>query len=114
MIPRIDIGFACSAHQTPSWWLGVFTMLVREMQRGTFEMGQFLGVQSASPEFNKNRDVGGIFAPENEKRRNELTDANREVVTGWFLTGAPSGAKADYVFWIDDDTVPPDGTISSL
>ena len=112
--PRIDIGIACSAHQTPNWWGGVFGALFQEIQRGTFFLGQLIAVQSALPEFNKNHSVGGIFAPADQKRRNDLTDANREVITGTFLTGAESGAKADYIFWIDDDTVPPDGTISQL
>jgi hypothetical protein len=114
MTPRVDVAFACSAHQTPNWWLGVFSMLLKEMHRGTFDLGQLIGVQSALPEFNKNRSVGGIFAPEIEAKRNQLTDVNREVLTGWFLTGSESGVKSDWIFWIDDDTVPPDGTISQL
>jgi len=114
MIPRVDIGIACSAHQTPSWWGSVFTNLLRETGRGTFEMGQLFAHQSAMPDSNKNHTVGGVLIDPALKGRNEKTDVNRQFVTGYFLEGGETEAKADWLFWMDDDTTPPDGTITRL
>lgn len=113
-VPRIDIGIACSAHQSPNWWGGVFSAILRELDRGAFELGQLIANQSALPEFNKNRAIGGVFAPATENKRNEKTDANRCAITGTFLAGAESGMRSDYIFWVDDDTVFPDGAITQL
>jgi hypothetical protein len=113
-IPRIDLGFACSAHQSPNWWAGIFSGILRELDRGAFQLGQLHANQSAMQEFNKNRTIGGIFAPATENHRNERTDANRCAVTGLFLTGGENGVKSDWIFWVDDDTVFPDGAITQL
>jgi hypothetical protein len=114
-IPRIDIGIACSAHQIPNWWLNLFASLMRDLEGGAFELGQLLGNQSALREFNKNRDVGAVFAPATENKRNNDTDANRCAIMGSFMGGGgESGVKSEWIFWVDDDTVFPDGTITRL
>lgn len=114
MIPRIDIGVACSSHQIPQWWATLWANLMKETSRGSFEYGQLFAIQSACPDFNKNQSVGGVFCDPTFKGRNEKTDANRVAVTGYFLEGGESGIKADYIFWNDDDTIFPDGAISKL
>ena len=110
MTERVDIGIACSAHQSPNWWAPIFSNLFREQQRGTWELGQIFAVQSAMPDFNKNNTVGGVLS--GTKGRDDKTDVNRNRISGYFLEGGESGAKADWIFWIDDDTVFPDGAIS--
>ena len=114
MIPRIDIGIACSSHQIPPWWATMWANLVKEMSRGTFELGQLFAVQSACPDFNKNQSVGGVFCDPTFGKRNNLTDANRDKITGYFLEGGENGSKADYIFWNDDDTIFPDQAITRL
>jgi hypothetical protein len=114
MTPIIDIGVACAANQQPVWWAGVWSMLFRESQRGTFQIGQIFAHQSAMPDGNKNNTIGGVLMDPNTKNRNNKTDVNRQIVTGYFLEGGGSGVKADYLFWMDDDTVPPDGAITKL
>jgi hypothetical protein len=109
MTYKVDIGIACGGTQIPNWWNAVFGRLLQEQQRGV-EIGQFLAIGSALPDHNKNYTIGDPV----QKRRLELTDANRQVITHGFMEGAPSGWKADYIFWIDDDTVFPDATLSHL
>jgi len=113
-IPRVDIGIACSAHQIPAWWGTLFANLMIESDRGNWQRGQLFAVQSALPDHNKNHTVGGVFADPIFKLRNERTDANRCAISGYFLEGAESGTKSDWLFWCDDDTVFTDGTISHL
>lgn len=111
--PKVDIGVACSGSQTPDWWQGLVGSLLVEERSGVIEIGQTLAISSALPDHNKNNVIssgldGGI-APAAEKRRNNLTDANRTVVVERFLDG-----KADYLFFLDDDTVHPAGSIAQL
>jgi hypothetical protein len=77
-------------------------------------MGQLFAHQSAMPDGNKNNTIGGVLIDENLKGRNDKTDVNRQAITGYFLEGGETGAKADYIFWVDDDTVFMDGAISRL
>lgn len=44
-----------------------------------------------------------------QKARGHLTDINRVNLTAGFLA-----SDADWIFWIDDDTVPPNGAIGKL
>lgn len=111
---RVDIGVACSGSQTPDWWNGLMGSLLAEERAGNVEIGQMLAISSALPDHNKNNVITSGFAgfgiaPATEKRRNNLTDANRAVVTERFLDG-----KADFLMFLDDDTVHLPGTISQL
>ena len=110
---RVDIGVACSGFQTPDWWNGLLGSLLAEERSGTIEIGQTLAISSALPDHNKNNVItsgmGAGIAPDNEKRRNNLTDANRAVVVERFMDG-----KAEWLFFLDDDTVHPAGAISQL
>ena len=98
----IDIGVACSGQQSPKWWSNIFPNLIAEMQQGWITIGKVQAVSSALPDHNKNNALY-------QKKRNNLTDANRVEVTTGFLSG-----KSDWIFWIDDDTVPPFGTVHQL
>jgi len=66
------------------------------------------------PDANKKNTIGGVLIDPTLKGRAEKTDVNRQTITGYFLEGGESGAKADYIFWNDDDTIFPDGAISRL
>jgi hypothetical protein len=120
VIPKVDIGIACSGAQKPRWWANIIVFLLREKDRGLVDLSQIITRQSAMPDVNKTDSVGGVFASPEESKRNNLTDANRDTIVGdneskgSFLGGSEHGSKADWIFWIDDDTVPPDGTISKL
>jgi hypothetical protein len=100
----VDIAVACSAHQIPDWWSPVMGMLLHTNQSDQIEIGQIRTVSSALPDANKNNTIG------HQKKRWSLTDVNRnEIINKGFLKG-----DADWVFWMDDDTVPPMDTIIHL
>jgi len=106
---KVDIGVACAPHQTKNWWSPVMAMLLGEQEYGNAEIGKIHATSSASPDHNKNHVVSSSPWNAEEKRRGDLTDANRGAVAGTFLDG-----DADYLFFMDDDTVPPKGVISHL
>jgi len=108
MTVRVDIGVACSPHQTSDWWVPLVGNLLHEERNG-IKIGSVLAMGSALPDHNKNSTVSAGIAPPTEKRRNDLTDANRVKIVERFLEG-----EADYLFFLDDDTVHPPGTLSQL
>lgn len=109
MTVSVDVGVACSNHQVSQWWAPVMSRLLQEMSAGNVYINNIFAVSSALPDHNKNNTINsGIASPE-QKRRNSLTDANRVSVIKRFLDG-----KSDWLFFMDDDTVPPPGAISKL
>lgn len=115
---KVDIAVACGAAQHSDWTGNVIGMLLQEQARG-IEIGQIMLVSSAMPDFNKSNMVGGhanwTFANPEEKSRNEKTDANRVEATKRFLKGDDDlDWRADWLFWMDDDTVPPEDALSRL
>lgn len=103
-IPVVDIGVACSKMTSPDWWSPVMALIVETERSGVARIGNIRTVSSALPDANKNNTVGQV------KKRWSLTDANRnEIANKGFLN-----EDADYIFWMDDDTVPPPGTIAHL
>lgn len=100
----VDIGVACSSAQSFQWWTNLVQMILYETTLGdTVAFNAVRAVGSALPDFNKNAVIG------NQVKRLSLTDANRTSITKGFLSG-----DADYIFWMDDDTVPPKTTIGHL
>jgi hypothetical protein len=100
----IDIGIACAPSQSPDWWNPVMALILETDRTEGLTIGKVRSVSSALPDHNKNNTIGQV------KRRWSLTDANRnEVINQGFIKDG-----ADWIFWIDDDTVPPPGTISRL
>lgn len=100
-IASVEIGVACAPNQTPQWWAKIMALLLGEQERG-IEILRINTSSSAVPDWNKNSVLY-------EKRRASLTDANRQAVVSGFLAG-----KAEWLFWLDDDTVPPNGVITHL
>jgi hypothetical protein len=98
----VDIGVACAGTQTKEWWSVVMGMLLQEHDRG-ISFGAIRAVGSALPDFNKNNLLG------DQKSRLNLTDMNRVEITRGFLNGS-----SDWLFQMDDDTVPPYDAISRL
>jgi hypothetical protein len=108
----VDIGIACSNNQLPGWWNGVFGSLLADAQRG-IEIRQILSISSALPDHNKNNTVGVLAWQAEQKDRMKRTDVNRNEISKRFMSGGSDG-PADWLFMIDDDTVPPHGTLSHL
>ena len=101
--PTVDIGVACNIVQSYHWWIDVMEMLLWESKYGEVEIGTIRAVGSALPDHNKNNVIG------NSVKRLSLTDYNRTSITKGFLDG-----DADYIFWMDDDTAPPNDAITRL
>jgi len=105
---KVDIGIACSNHQTSYWWAPLMGRLLNEQSLGV-DIQNIWAVSSAVPDHNKNNTIISGIAPPDQKRRNSLTDANRVTAVKRFLT-----AGSDWLFFIDDDTLPPVGAITKL
>ena len=114
-IPNVDVAVACSGTQTPDWWSPWAAMLLEAQKSGLVNIARFWTLQSALPDHNKNHAIsdslspGAGIAPATEKKRNNLTDANRVEITRRFLE-----YDSDWIFWSDDDTVPPLGALTHL
>jgi len=107
--PKIDIGIACGNNQTFAWWHRLIDSVTYEIKNGV-DIANILVVGSALPDHNKNHNLSmSIFAPPEQHKRNELTDANRQTIQYRFLESG-----SDYLFFMDDDTSHSPGTISYL
>jgi hypothetical protein len=110
---KVDIGVPCANMQSSQWWLPLISNLLQEAYDGETEIVHIFALHSALPDYNKNQIISSqafkyLWNPE-EKHRAELTDANRSSISKRFLDG-----DSDYLFFIDDDTVPPVGAITKL
>jgi hypothetical protein len=97
--PVVDIGIATGKQQSPKWWVGVMGELMRTLERGEVEIGAILTVGSALSDHQRNGIADLFIKPANtaENRNNVVAEAD-----------------GDYIYWIDDDTVPPPGVIEKL
>lgn len=101
MTVKVDIGIACSKFQSNNWWQPVLTQLVSVAQEGKIEIGRVHAVSSALPDYNKNYIL--------DDRRLSRTDHNRNKIAGGFVHG-----DSDWLWFLDDDTVPPQGALEHL
>ncbi len=102
MSTKVDIGVACSGSQYHDWWVSLLTEMIRITKRANIEICNIWAISSALPDHNKNNIIS-------QKRRLELTDSNRQSISKGFLD-----KDSDWLFQLDDDTVPPDGALESL
>lgn len=117
---KVDIAIATYGMAPSEWWSKVMGNLLQE-QRDGLEIGHVHAVSSALPDHNKNYlldDRRGV-APDTFKDRNEKTDANKSAIVGASANGVPQSGgflqgDSDYIFFMDDDTVPPEGAIRQL
>jgi hypothetical protein len=100
---KVDIGIACNVMQSYQWSTGIMNLLINEERNNGIYINAVRAVGSALPDHNRNAVICDTY------KRNHLTDSNRSEVTRGFLSG-----DADWLFWIDDDTVPPIDAISRL
>jgi hypothetical protein len=116
---KVDVAVACAGMQSPDWWSPWAAMLLEAQKTGEVDIVHLWALQSALPDHNKNHCIsdslnptkteGQGIAPDTEKRRNDKTDANRVEITRRFLE-----FDSDWIFWVDDDTVPPLGALTHL
>lgn len=100
-LPEIYVAFPCYGQQDPQWWSQVFAMLMSGNGK-FYNILQNVVSSSMMQDTNKNQIVAF-------KRRDSMTDANRNELTKGFMESG-----ADFMFFIDDDTVPPGGALARL
>lgn len=100
-LPLVDVGIACYGQQDPKWWIPLFQDLISG--NGTYYyINRIHAASSMLKDHNK------IQITE-EKNRSHFTDVNRVAVSDGFLA-----SEAEWIFWVDDDTVLPRGALSHL
>lgn len=101
-----------------SWMSRVMGKLLIEQSLG-IEFTHIHQASSAVPDSSKNNLVAVNAAPATDKDRANRTDENRNVILGVDVHGRKSkkgfmNSDADYVLWLDDDTVPPNRFLTHL
>ncbi|MGH2621526.1 MAG: glycosyltransferase family 2 protein [Anaerolineales bacterium] len=117
---KVDIGVATYGYTSHEWWSNVMVNLLSE-QSEQLQIGRIHAIASALPDHNKNYiidDRKGVGSAE-QKDRNERTDANKSTIVGASANGSLRQAgflsgDADWIFFMDDDTVPPKGALTQL
>lgn len=112
---EVDIAVACGYMQHYEWWTEVFANIIHEVQIGDITIGKMFSCGTALVDNSRNRIVGAWL----DEKRQSMTDANRNHVVGINANGLEREdgfmySPAEWVFWMDDDTVPPRGTIRKL
>jgi len=89
-------------NQPHQWWHNLFGQLLAIQKRGDIEIGRLLSSSAATPDWVKDRITELYIGPANTgENRNQIASSHEE-------------ADADAIFWIDDDTAPPDGALETL
>ena len=117
-LPKVELAIVADAAQPPQWWSTVFARLISE-HGNTVDIARTHSVTTALPDNGKNAHIFAPIAPLEQVRRNSRTDVNRNVAVGVAVNkdhdnGFFMGGKADWVFWLDTDVVPPPGVITRL
>lgn len=99
---RIDIGIAANKNQDQHWWASLMPELIRADREPGITIGQVIVFGGALPDYTRNRIARQYFSP-------STTAENRTAVAAEHLEG-----ESEAIFWVDDDTVPPPGTIERL
>ena len=104
MAVRVAFAVACNKWQSKVWWSAFAEALVAADRDPDIEVVNSHTVGTASPDFTKCR-LSSVSFYISERG---LTDTNRNRETSELL------GRADYIYWWDDDTVHPPGTLKRL
>lgn len=114
---KVEVAVVCTMHQPPEYWVTVASRLLLEQQDGV-DIRRIHQSRSAMPDHGK-MGILGAMTDVSQKQRNDRTDANRNAIAGVTADGKYSkegfmASDADWLFFMDDDTVMPKHTISKL
>lgn len=100
-LPDVFVGFPVYGTQAPDWWNQVFAMLMAGNNK-YYTINKTMVAGGMMPDVSKNNIVSF-------KRRDGMTDENRNKISKGFMD-----SDADFLFMMDDDTVPPDGALARM
>lgn len=119
MATTVDLGVATAPNQKPGWWNAMMARILEADRHDEINIGSIRTVSTAVTDHSKNQTVKyqdfadekfySKPAGEEYKGRNEKTDSNRVMIARGFLSG-----KADWLWFVDDDTVPPEDALFKL
>jgi hypothetical protein len=112
MPTNVDLAVVTAGAVSSQWWRNLMADLLSIQAQGDILISGVRVVSSALPDHNKNAI---LESPKEKsfdqqmKRRHGLTDENRSAASKAFLSG-----KADWIWWVDDDTTPPPNALPTL
>jgi len=115
---KVAICIATTGASSMNWMSRIMGKLLLDQQLG-IEFTHIHQASSAVPDHSKNNIIAANASPNIEKGRNERTDENRNIIVGANINKRYSKdgvlrSDADYIMWLDDDTVPPNRFVTHL
>ena len=108
MTKSVAFCIAVNKQQDPKWWLSLSAAMIAAVEDPNIEYHSIITSGAALPDFNKNSAVD-FLASMAGAGRTDLTDANRNEVVEEVMK-----LDVDYLYWWDDDTPHPHGTLQQM
>lgn len=108
MAKSVAFCIAVNKQQDPKWWLSLSGAMIAAVEDPNIDYHSIITSGAALPDFNKNSAVDLLVGQAGAGRR-DLTDANRNEVVEEVMS-----LDVDYLYWWDDDTAHPPGTLQQM
>ena len=107
MVKKVAFCIATNKWQLPEWWRSLVEAIIEAERDPDIEFCGLYTNGTASPDYTKNNLV--VAAAPMNANRETLTDNHRNDITKQV-----EDSEADYLYWWDDDTTHPSGTLKKL